>query len=115
MSWCTCSYDPAYGARPLKRLIQRLIETRIAQQLLQGTLEEQDTVTVRSENNTLLFEIRSGATGEVKVLPANPSSSRAATPSTESAPAATADSPPVSSETEKTTGPLVEAPSAREF
>ncbi|KAL8428488.1 hypothetical protein ACSSS7_007215 [Eimeria intestinalis] len=65
-------YDPAYGARPLKRLIQRLVETRIAQQLLEGSLEENDTITVKSANNTLLFEVQSAKTGKVKMIPSNP-------------------------------------------
>ncbi|KAL8269263.1 hypothetical protein Esti_006819 [Eimeria stiedai] len=76
-------YDAAYGARPLKRLIQRLVETRIAQQLLEGSLEENDMVTVKSSNNTLLFEVQSAKTGKVKVFPSNPTSSNTpATPAT---------------------------------
>ncbi|MBT1018078.1 AAA family ATPase [Canibacter sp. lx-72] len=37
-------YDPAYGARPLRRLIQREIENRLAQQLLAGEIGDGDTV-----------------------------------------------------------------------
>jgi ATP-dependent Clp protease ATP-binding subunit ClpB len=39
-------YDPAYGARPLKRLIQRQIADRLALALLEGNFPEGSTVTV---------------------------------------------------------------------
>jgi ATP-dependent Clp protease ATP-binding subunit ClpB len=39
-------YDPTYGARPLKRVIQHDIETPIARLLVQGELKEGDTATV---------------------------------------------------------------------
>ena len=39
-------YDPVYGARPLKRLIQQEIETPIARQLVKGELRDGDTATV---------------------------------------------------------------------
>jgi ATP-dependent Clp protease ATP-binding subunit ClpA len=40
------SYDPHYGARPLKRAIQREIETPLGVQLLQGTVRDGQTVQV---------------------------------------------------------------------
>ncbi|PHJ22412.1 chaperone protein [Cystoisospora suis] len=52
-------YDPAYGARPLKRLIQREVETPIAQQMLRGALNEQDSVTVSADNGKLKFALPS--------------------------------------------------------
>ncbi|MBL8978986.1 MAG: AAA family ATPase, partial [Gemmatimonadetes bacterium] len=39
-------YDPAFGARPLKRVIQRRLQNPIALQLLEGTFKEGDTVEV---------------------------------------------------------------------
>ena len=39
-------YDPVYGARPLKRLIQRTIGDNLALALLEGKYTEGDTVTV---------------------------------------------------------------------
>jgi ATP-dependent Clp protease ATP-binding subunit ClpB len=36
-------YDPAYGARPLKRAIQRLVQNPLAIRLLEGEFEEGDT------------------------------------------------------------------------
>ncbi|APB32308.1 ATP-dependent chaperone ClpB [Gloeomargarita lithophora Alchichica-D10] len=39
-------YDPVYGARPLKRAIQRHLETLLARELLKGTCQEGDTIRV---------------------------------------------------------------------
>ena len=39
-------YDPAYGARPLKRLIQQYIENPLAKDILAGAIDDGDTVTV---------------------------------------------------------------------
>jgi len=41
-------YDPVYGARPLKRLIQRRLENKIATALLKGDFAEGDTIVVSS-------------------------------------------------------------------
>ena len=39
-------YDPAYGARPLRRLVQKEIGDRLAKALLSGEVRDGDTVTV---------------------------------------------------------------------
>jgi ATP-dependent Clp protease ATP-binding subunit ClpB len=39
-------YDPIYGARPLKRVIQRSLQNTLAELLLQGTIRDGETVTV---------------------------------------------------------------------
>ncbi len=39
-------FDPVYGARPLKRLIQRKVVDKIAERIVQGTLHDYDTVTI---------------------------------------------------------------------
>jgi ATP-dependent Clp protease ATP-binding subunit ClpB len=48
-------YDPVYGARPLKRAIQRMIENPLAQQLLQGSFGPGDTIYTRVEEGALVF------------------------------------------------------------
>ena len=40
-------YDPVYGARPLKRAIQRLVTDPLAQRLLTGEFKEGDVITVQ--------------------------------------------------------------------
>jgi ATP-dependent Clp protease ATP-binding subunit ClpB len=56
-------YDPAYGARPLKRTIQREIETQLGRLLLQGKVRDGQTVVVDydSERGGLTFQPREAA------------------------------------------------------
>ncbi len=49
-------YDPAYGARPLKRVIQREVQDPLALQVLQGSFREGDRVQVDALNGHLTFE-----------------------------------------------------------
>jgi ATP-dependent Clp protease ATP-binding subunit ClpB len=49
-------WDPTYGARPLKRALQRLVENSLALRLLEGEFSEGDTVRVAVENGELVFE-----------------------------------------------------------
>ncbi|MBR4205174.1 MAG: AAA family ATPase, partial [Clostridia bacterium] len=48
------SYDPVFGARPMKRFLQSKVETLIARTILEGKLGEGDTVTVDAENGELI-------------------------------------------------------------
>ncbi len=43
----TIGYDPAFGARPLKRVIQKYILNGLSEKLLEGSITDGDTVTVR--------------------------------------------------------------------
>ena len=49
-------WDPTYGARPLKRAIQRLVENPLALRLLEGEFGEGDTVRVDAQDGELSFE-----------------------------------------------------------
>jgi ATP-dependent Clp protease ATP-binding subunit ClpB len=49
-------YDPTYGARPLKRTIQRLIQDPLAVKILEGEFKEGDRVKIDSDGETLLFD-----------------------------------------------------------
>jgi ATP-dependent Clp protease ATP-binding subunit ClpB len=49
-------YDPVYGARPLKRVIQRLLQNPIALELLEGNFHEGDTIRVERDGEVLRFE-----------------------------------------------------------
>jgi ATP-dependent Clp protease ATP-binding subunit ClpB len=49
-------YDPVYGARPLKRMLQRHIETALSRKLLAGDIREGDRVTVDCQDDKLLFD-----------------------------------------------------------
>jgi len=48
-------YDPVFGARPLKRAIQRELETKIAKAILRGEFNDGDTIFVDVENERLSF------------------------------------------------------------
>ncbi|NNC39750.1 MAG: ATP-dependent chaperone ClpB [Acidimicrobiia bacterium] len=48
-------YDPSYGARPLKRLIQKAIGDRLAIRLLEGDFSEGDTIKVDVDDDGLTF------------------------------------------------------------
>jgi ATP-dependent Clp protease ATP-binding subunit ClpB len=56
-------YDPTFGARPLKRTIQRLVQDPLALKLLEGEFSEGDTVTVDAEGDRIAF--RRAVTAEV--------------------------------------------------
>jgi ATP-dependent Clp protease ATP-binding subunit ClpB len=49
-------WDPTYGARPLKRALQRLVENPLALRLLEGEFAEGDTVRVDGRDGELVFE-----------------------------------------------------------
>ncbi|MFQ5828375.1 MAG: ATP-dependent chaperone ClpB [Candidatus Methylomirabilia bacterium] len=49
-------YDPTFGARPLKRTIQRLVQDPLALRLLEGEFQEGDTVTVDADNGQVIFK-----------------------------------------------------------
>ncbi len=48
-------YDPVYGARPLKRLIQKEIENPLALKMLQGEFGDGDQIIIDSQNDELIF------------------------------------------------------------
>ena len=48
-------FDPVYGARPLKRTIQRLIQDPLAVKILAGEFKEGDRVKVDSQGSELIF------------------------------------------------------------
>ncbi len=49
-------WDPAFGARPLKRAIQRLVENSLALRLLEGDFADGDTIRVDAEDGEIHFE-----------------------------------------------------------
>ena len=48
-------FDKAYGARPLKRVVQRSLENEFAKKLLSGEFQDGDSVVVTSKNNKLVI------------------------------------------------------------
>jgi len=56
----TNGYDPVYGARPLKRYIQRKVETLIGRSLISGDLKEESKVILNLVDGKLAISIQSG-------------------------------------------------------
>jgi ATP-dependent Clp protease ATP-binding subunit ClpC len=50
-------YDPKYGARPLRRTLERLVENKISEQILKGELKEGGTINVKSAKGELIIEV----------------------------------------------------------
>ena len=46
-------YDPVYGARPLRRFVQREVETRIARALLSGQIGDGSTIVLTATDSEL--------------------------------------------------------------
>jgi ATP-dependent Clp protease ATP-binding subunit ClpC len=59
-------FDPEFGARPLRRTIQRLVENELSRMVLAGTVEPGDKVIVELQDDKLHFEIEAGGASEAK-------------------------------------------------
>ena len=55
------AYDPVYGARPLKRYIQKYVETLAAKMILADQVEEGDTIVITVENGSLAAQCEKGS------------------------------------------------------
>jgi ATP-dependent Clp protease ATP-binding subunit ClpC len=60
-------YDPAYGARPLRRAVERYMEDPMAEELLRGTIKNGDFVVVGEKDKALTFTV--GADTSASVAP----------------------------------------------
>lgn len=49
-------YDPQFGARPLKRVLQKRIMDELSKQILSGNLSINDTIVIDFDGNQLLFK-----------------------------------------------------------
>jgi ATP-dependent Clp protease ATP-binding subunit ClpB len=58
-------WDPAYGARPLKRVIQRYLQDPLAEMILAGEVKDGDTVAISSKGNVLTFNGKAPETAEI--------------------------------------------------
>ncbi len=58
-------WDPAYGARPLKRVIQRYVQDPLAEMILAGDVKEGDRVAISAEGNVLTFNGKAPNTAEI--------------------------------------------------
>jgi ATP-dependent Clp protease ATP-binding subunit ClpC len=56
-------YDPVYGARPMRRAVERYLEDPLAEEILRGHLHENDPIHVTVENDKLAFSQKTAAEG----------------------------------------------------
>jgi ATP-dependent Clp protease ATP-binding subunit ClpC len=59
-------YDPVFGARPLRRAIQKYVESPISTKILQGEFKEGDTIAVSLKEDNLSFAVRKAARTKAK-------------------------------------------------
>lgn len=52
------SFDPQYGARPLKRFIQKEVETELAKKVLANEIKDKSEVLVDIENDKIIFKVK---------------------------------------------------------
>jgi len=52
------SYLPAYGARPLKRYIQKIVETEIGRKIISGEIRDGNTAVIDAANGELVFDVK---------------------------------------------------------
>ena len=57
-------YSEAYGARPLRRLIQKKIEDQLAEEILTNAYQPGDTILLKLEDDKIVFERKAGAESE---------------------------------------------------
>jgi ATP-dependent Clp protease ATP-binding subunit ClpB len=58
-------WDPAYGARPLKRVIQRHVQDPLAEMILAGEVKDGDHVAISESGNVLTFNGEAPQTAEI--------------------------------------------------
>ena len=58
-------YDPQYGARPMRRAVERYLEDPLAEEILRGAVHEGEPVQVTVENDKLAFKQAAAAAGTV--------------------------------------------------
>ena len=59
-------FDPVFGARPLRRAIQTMVEDKFAEHMLEGTVKSGDTVNIGFDGTNLVFETRASALQKTK-------------------------------------------------
>jgi ATP-dependent Clp protease ATP-binding subunit ClpC len=63
-------YEPTYGARPLRRAIERYLEDPIAEELIRGNLKSDSTILIEVDGDKLSFK------SDIKAAPETPASSK---------------------------------------
>ncbi len=68
LAWLAeAGYDPVYGARPLKRVIQRSLQNPLANRILEGRIKDGDVVIVSARDGALVIDGETAANGDVAI------------------------------------------------
>ena len=62
-SWSSKGYDPHYGARPMRRAVERFLEDPLAEEILRGAFHEGEPILVTADNDRLVFSQKAAAEG----------------------------------------------------
>ena len=73
-------WDPTYGARPLKRALQRLVENPLAVRLLEGEFTDGETILVDAREGEIVFEKAVAAETSCSLTAWGPTMSRYGSP-----------------------------------
>ena len=65
-------WDPAYGARPLKRVIQRHVQDPLAEMILDGSVKDGDRVAISTEGGVLTFNGAPPHTADIEPFTGRP-------------------------------------------
>ena len=49
-------FDPDFGARPLRRLLTKVVETELSRKIIAGTVSEGDAICMKLKNDAIVFE-----------------------------------------------------------
>jgi len=60
-------YDPLYGARPMRRAVERTLEDPLAEEILRGVFHDGEPVLVTAENDHLVFSQKAAAEGALSI------------------------------------------------
>ena len=55
---CDNAYSPEFGARPVKRFMQKYVETKLAEALIKGEIADGNTVEITSKGEGIELEIK---------------------------------------------------------
>jgi len=56
-------YDPTYGARPMRRAVEKYLEDPLAEEFLRGNIKQGDTLDVHTTGQQLAFKMAAAGTG----------------------------------------------------
>ena len=56
-------FDPMYGARPMRRAVERFLEDPLAEEILKGSFHEGEPISVSADNDRLIFSQKAAPAG----------------------------------------------------